>query len=128
MSTLFIQGGIYMWPLLLFAIIIVVLSIKKIVDLFFKKDLNQLQLESGVNSILFWGGMSLLLGFLGHYNGMYLAMQEISRASDISPAIVAMGYGVSLITVMFGLLNLLIAAIVWFVLRWRLKKLMATMD
>ena len=79
MSALFIQGGIYMWPLLLFAIIIVVLSIKKIVDLFFKKDLNQLQLESGINSILFWGGMSLLIGFLGHYHGMYLAMLSISR-------------------------------------------------
>jgi biopolymer transport protein ExbB/TolQ len=128
MSTLFVQGGFYMWPLLVLAIIIVVLSIKKIIDLFFKKNLNQLQLESGVNSILFWGGLSLLLGFLGHYHGMYLAMLEISRASDISPAVVAMGYGVSLITVMFGLLNLLLAAIAWFVLRWRLKKLTAKND
>ena len=128
MSTLFVQGGVYMWPLLLFAIIIVGLSVKKIIDLFFKKDLNQLQLENGINSILFWGGLSLLLGFLGHYHGMYLAMLAISRASDISPAIVAMGYGVSLITVMFGLLNLLFAAIVWFVLRWRLKKLTAKID
>jgi biopolymer transport protein ExbB/TolQ len=128
MFTLFMQGGFYMWPLLLFAIIILVLSIKKIIDLFFKPDLSQVKLESGINSILFWGGMSVLIGFLGHFHGLYLAMQAISRASDISPAIVAMGYGVSLITVLFGLLILLISALIWFVLRWRLKKLTLKID
>ena len=125
MFNLFMRGGVYMWPLLLFAIIIVVLSIKKIIDLFFKKDLNSMKLESGINSILFWGGMSVLLGFLGHFFGLYLAMEAISRASDISPVIVAAGYGVSLITVLFGLLNLLVASLFWFVLRWRLKKMIA---
>ena len=125
MLTLFMQGGFYMWPLLLFAIIIIVLSIKKIIDLFFKSDLSHAELESGINSILFWGGMSVLIGFLGHFHGLYLAMVAISRANDISPAIVAMGYGISLITVLFGLLNLLFSAIIWFVLRWRFNKLIS---
>jgi biopolymer transport protein ExbB/TolQ len=125
MLTLFMQGGMYMWPLLLFAIIILVLSIKKIIDLFFNPDLSQVKLESGINSILFWGGMSVLIGFLGHYHGLYLAMQAISRASDISPAVVAMGYGVSLISVLFGLLILLFSLITWFVLRWRFKQLIS---
>jgi len=125
MFTLFMQGGFYMWPLLLFAIIILVLSIKKIIDLFFNPTLSHVKLESGINSILFWGGMSVLIGFLGHYHGMYLAMQAISRASDISPAIVAMGYGVSLISVLFGLLILLFSSIIWFVFRWRFKQLIS---
>ena len=64
MFTLFMQGGFYMWPLLLFAIIILVLSIKKIIDLFFKPELSHAKLESGINSILFLGGMSVLIGFL----------------------------------------------------------------
>jgi biopolymer transport protein ExbB/TolQ len=123
MFKLFMQGGMYMWPILLCSILIMVLSIKKIIDLFFKKDLNHLQLESGINSILFWGGISVLIGFLGHFHGLFLAMEAISRASDISPAIVAMGYGVSLITVLFGLLNLLISSLIWFVLRWRFKQI-----
>jgi len=125
MFTLFMQGGFYMWPLLLFAIIIIILSVKKIVDLFFKSDLSHAKIESGINSILFWGGMSVLIGFLGHFHGLYLAMEAISRANDISPAIVAMGYGVSLITVLFGLLILLFSALIWFVLRWRFKQLIS---
>ena len=125
MFTLFMRGGFYMWPLLIFAIIILVLSIKKIIDLFFKTDLSHAKLESGINSILFWGGMSVLIGFLGHFHGLYMAMEAISRASDISPAIVAMGYGVSLITVLFGLLILLSSSIIWFVLRWRFKQLVS---
>jgi biopolymer transport protein ExbB/TolQ len=122
------QGGFYMWPLLLFAIIILSLSVKKIIDLFFKKDISHTNLETGINSILFWGGMSVLIGFLGHFHGLFLAMEAISRASDISPAIVAMGYGISLITVLFGLLNLLISALIWFVLRWRFKQLISTSE
>ena len=86
MFTLFAKGGFYMWPLLLFAIIILALSIKKIIDLFFNPNISQGKLESGINSILFWGGLSVLIGFLGHYHGLYLAMQAISRANDISPA------------------------------------------
>ena len=128
MFTLFLQGGFYMWPLLLFAIIILVLSIKKIIDLFFKPEISHLKLESGINSILFWGGMSVLIGYLGHFHGLYLAMQAISRASDISPAIVAMGYGVSLITVLFGLVILLFSSLTWFVLRWRFKQLISKAD
>ena len=128
MFTLFMQGGFYMWPLLLFAIIILVLSIKKIIDLFFKPEISHLKLESGINSILFWGGMSVLIGYLGHFHGLYLAMQAISRASDISPAIVAMGYGVSLITVLFGLVILLFSSLTWFVLRWRFKQLISKAD
>jgi len=125
MFKLFMQGGFYMWPLLLFAIIILVLSLKKIIDLFFKSDFSHAKMESGINSILFWGGMSVLIGFLGHFHGLFLAMEAISRASDISPAIVAAGYGVSLITVLFGLLILLFSSIIWFVLRWRFKQLVS---
>ena len=123
MLSLFIQGGFYMWPLSLFALIILFLSIKKIIDLFIKSDLNAVQLESGINSILFWGGMSLLVGFLGHYHGLYLAMQAISRAADIAPGIVAMGYAVSLISVLYGLIILIISAVIWYVLRWRCRQL-----
>ena len=125
MLTLFMQGGMYMWPLLLFAIIIIIISIKKIIDLFFNPNLSHAKLESGINSILFWGGMSILIGYLGHFHGLYFAMQAISRANDISPAVVAMGYGVSLITVLFGLLILLFSSLIWFVFRWRLKQLIS---
>jgi hypothetical protein len=39
-----------------------------------------------------------------------------------------MGYGVSLITVLFGLLILFFSSIIWFVLRWRFKQLISKSD
>lgn len=128
MFTFFIKGGVYMWPLLLFAIIIIVLAVKKAIDLFVKKDINHFQLEKGINAILFWGGMSALIGFLGHYHGVYIAMWAIARANDISPAIVAAGYGVSLITILFGLIVFFFSALIWFLFRWRYKQLISKSD
>ena len=100
-------GGDYMYLILLFMIIILGLSAKKVIDLFIKHDLSKPQLESGINAIVFWGGISLLIGFFAHFTGLYLAMQDIAQANDISPAIVANGYKLSLLTILFGILTFL---------------------
>ncbi|MBN1996703.1 MotA/TolQ/ExbB proton channel family protein [candidate division KSB1 bacterium] len=123
MLQFFKQGGFYMWPLLVFAVVIIVLFIKKIIDLFFNADSLPHNADSGINAILFWGVMSIFVGVFGHFHGIYLAMQAISHAGDISPAIVSQGYAMSLITVLSGLFIFMIAALMWFVLRWRYKKL-----
>ena len=80
-------------------------------------------MESGIHAILFWGGLNVVVGYFAHYLGMFQAFQAIARASDISPSIVAQGYSVSLLTILFSLLIFLGSAIAWFVLRWRFKKL-----
>ena len=112
-----------MWPLVLFSIIIIALSIKKAIELFSKKETNRIQQESGINAILFWGALSAVFGFLGHYLGVYRAMNAIAHAGDISPGIVAMGYGISLITILSGLLIFIVSALLWFFFRWRLNKI-----
>jgi len=121
-------GGDYMYLILLFALIILGLSIKKAIDLFGKRDLSQLQLESGINAIVFWGGISLLIGFFAHFTGLYLAMQAIAQANDISPAVVAEGYGLSLITILFGMFTFIFSLILWFFFRWRVKKLSSNIE
>ena len=125
MFTFFIEGGDIMWLLLILLIVIVVLFIKKLIMLFNKENFSRHQLESGINAIIFWGGISCVIGFFGHYWGVYMAMQEIKKANDISPAIVAEGYAMSLITILTGLFIFLFAAIIWFAMRWRVKKLTA---
>ena len=122
MIKFFLDGGASKLPLLVLTIIIVILSLKKIVDLFFKKDLKNNQLESGLNAVLFWGGISALLGFFSHYLGLFHAVQGIADAPrNPSPSIVAWGYAVSISKIIWGLLNLFIAAIFWYILRWRLN-------
>ena len=123
MIEFFIKGGYMMWLLLVIAIVILVLTVKKILDLFVNKNLPSDKLENGINAILFWGAISAMLGTFAHFHGMYIAMMLISDANDISPTIVADGYGVSLITILAGLFIFIISAIVWFVFRWRYKKL-----
>lgn len=128
MINLFYNGGFYMWPLLLLALIILGLTIKKATDLFGVKQSNARTLESGLNAIFFWGAMSAVIGFLAHFHGMYEAMMAMSKAPDISPAIVAGGFAVSLITILFGLVIFLIASIAWLVLRWRYKAVVAAIN
>lgn len=116
-------GGPLMWPILIIGIVVLVIAAKKANDLFFKEGLSKIQLERGINAILFWGAFSVVLGLFAHFMGVYLAMQAISQAPAISPAIVAGGYAVSLITILTGLIIFLISAILWVVFRSKYKSL-----
>ena len=125
MITFFQDGGIFMWPLLIIALIIIYLTIRKTIDLFFTENQNRSKMKNGINAILFWGGFSIVLGVFSHFVGIYLAMQAIKAAGDISPGIVANGYSMSLISILSGLFIFMISAIIWLVLQWKYKKMIS---
>jgi biopolymer transport protein ExbB/TolQ len=127
MIRLFVEGGLYMWPLSILAIVIVALSVKKAVDLFARRGLDRESLERGLGAILFWGCVAAVLGFLGQFHGTYLSLRVISQAPVISPALVAEGLAVSLITTLFGLILLALAAVAWFGLSCRYRSLLSRM-
>jgi uncharacterized membrane protein len=54
-------------------------------------------------------------------------MQAIAKATAVSPAIIASGYSVSLITILSGLILFIISAIIWFILRWRYRRLVKSL-
>ena len=112
MFKFFLSGGEVMWFLLLISVIIVFLSFKKGIDLFSGKELSKPKLESGINAIAFWGGLSVILGLFFHFWGVARAMQAISQANDISPAIVAMGYRMALVSIITGLFIFIISRLV----------------
>lgn len=112
-----------MWPLLILALTIIGLSIKKALDLFVNKNLDLSQKEMGLNAILFWGVIAGSLGITAQMLGIYMALTEIIKAADVSPAIIITGYQMSFITTLFGLYIFIIAAILWFLLRWKYKTL-----
>ncbi len=122
MIQFFLEGGMMMWFLLIIAVLILVLSIRKTLQLYGKQDLPKSALETGINAIVFWGAISAIVGFFAHYLGVYYAMLAIYQANDISPAIVAYGYSMSLITILTGLTIFIFSAVIWFVLRWRFKQ------
>jgi biopolymer transport protein ExbB/TolQ len=126
MLHFFRAGGDFMWLLLILAIVVIVLFVKKIIELVSNNAANSIKLDHGINAVLFWGVMSFIIGIFGHFLGIYSAMQAIMKANDISPAIVAGGYAVSLITVLTGLFILMIASILWLILRWKYKSVVAS--
>ncbi|HCR18493.1 MAG TPA: hypothetical protein DIU35_13525 [Candidatus Latescibacteria bacterium] len=123
MGQVFYQGGVFIWPLLLLAVVIVVLSGKRILELSRTTSLGEKRLDGGFNSILFWGCVSLVVGFLGHYLGVYGASGCIVKAESVSPSLMAAGYQVSLSTIIFGMLIFLFSAVIWYFLQWRYQKL-----
>lgn len=120
MFTFFVNGGLFMWPMLVMALIIVFLSVKNFIAIYITK--NSANSSSSVNSILFWAGMCTLLGFFAHYLGIYNAMHSIQAAKDISPVILAGGYQVSLIPILSGITILFFSLILWFIFKSGLKK------
>lgn len=65
-------------------------------------------LEKGCSWITLFIAMAPSLGFLGTVIGMVMSFEQIQMAGDISPAIVAAGMKVALITTIFGLIAALI--------------------
>ena len=121
MLQFFFEGGPFMWVLLIIAITILGLSIKKAIDLFGSKSKDKVRLESGINAIIFWGFISVIIGFFAHYMGLFEAMRAIAQAGDISPAIVSYGYSMALITILTGLVIFFVSSVLWFIFRWRFK-------
>ena len=121
MKTL-LEAGPFIWPLHAIAIYNMILFIKKGVDLFFRSNLSSHELERGINTIVFWGCFAIALGFFAHYSGLYMAIQALSSAPEISTRIVAGGYAVSLVPVIYGLGIFMISMICWLFLRWRYGK------
>jgi biopolymer transport protein ExbB/TolQ len=118
--------GIYRFPMIIIALAIAVLIVRKVIDLYIRKDLPPQKLEAGLHAILFWGAVSAVLGFLGQITGIYNALGAIMRATAISPSVIAQGFAESFTTTIFGIEILLVSAIVWFILYGRYRKLTAS--
>ena len=123
MLSQFTIGGPFMWLLLLFSLAIIYLIIKKGIDIFIKKDLTEEQQNEGVNGILFWGILCVICGFLSHYTGIYLGVNEIRKAADVSPQIILEGFASTLIAIIAGMWIFIISAIIWYVYKAKIRKI-----
>ena len=117
LNQFFMWFGPYKFPMLLLALIVVVLIIVKAVDLLFMRSLSESRKKRWLNSILFWGAIGLVFGMFAQTASLWVALQEIMHAKDLSPPIIIMGFLGSFAPTLFGLLILLVAAIAWWLLR-----------
>ena len=117
------QMGPFGILMIIISVVIAALSIKKAIDLFAGKDRPAADLERGLHAILFWGIIASVLGVLGQLSGIYNALNAISKATEISPRIVYMGFAESFTTTLYGLWTLFLASIIWFALFMKYKRL-----
>lgn len=68
-------------------------------------------------SILFIGSFAFLFGIFFQVMGMIQALKAVEATGDISPALIAGGFKVSLIVPVYGFVLFLVSYITWFINR-----------
>ena len=117
MIQAFRDGGVMMWPMLVVALGIVWTALRTWTRM--HQDAASDDVRRGTLSVLFWGGMAALLGLLGTVVGLVVAAQAIARAPEAPASLIWSGVGVTLITLIFGLVIFLFASLAWFGLNTR---------
>jgi len=86
------------------------------------------KLESGMVWLQLFIALSPSLGFLGTVIGMVTAFDDIAKAGDISPTIVASGMMVALLTTVFGLITAMILQVFYNYLLNKISGLVNNME
>ncbi len=85
-------------------------------------------LEENCSWITLFIAMAPSLGFLGTVIGMVMAFDDIQRAGDISPTVVAGGMKVALITTIFGIIVALVLQVFYNFILARIEALTSNME
>ena len=86
------------------------------------------ELEKGCSWITLFIAMAPSLGFLGTVIGMVMAFDEIERAGDISPTVVAGGMKVALITTIYGIVVALVLQVFYNFILTKIEDITADME
>ena len=86
------------------------------------------RLERGLSWISLFIALAPMLGFLGTVIGMVFAFDQIAAATNISPAIVAGGIKVALLTTVFGLIVAIILQVFYNYLVSRIDSITGQME
>lgn len=86
------------------------------------------RLESNMVWISLFIAIAPSFGFLGTVIGMVQAFDDIEKAGDISPTVVAGGMKVALLTTVFGLITALVLQVCYNYLLSKIEGLVATME
>ena len=121
-ATIWESMGFTRWPLAFSVVVIAALTMFSGFRLFRSDASADLRSKAFVDAILFWGGFAVIWGVLGTLIGITIAAQAIEAAGAVSTTLVWGGIKVAMLTSLFGMLILVIASLIWFVLqlRWRL--------
>ena len=124
MQELFIMGGtLFMGILTILLVIVLAISVYLAMMISSGKASGKKNFVHQLTYIKAVGLFTMIAGILGQLIGLTAAFQAIEGAMDISPAIIAGGLKVSMITTLYGILINLLSILIWFMLDlWYHKK------
>lgn len=124
MKDWFIMGGsLFMSILTILLVIIVAVSVYYAVMIAGGKSRDRENFAHQLKYVRSIGLFTLITGILGQLIGLFMAFTAIEAAQDISPAILAGGLKVSMITTLTGMVIYLLSILIWFLLDlWHQKK------
>ena len=119
------ESGPYIWPQFLLAWVVVFLAIAATILLMLRRGRGAARLSTLIDSILFWGCLTAIIGFLGQWSGLHRVSKVVIEHGAVNPPMVILGLGESLGTTVFGMFTLVGAAFIWYALRavqtWRIS-------
>ncbi|WP_066627652.1 MotA/TolQ/ExbB proton channel family protein [Labilibacter marinus] len=118
LTRLFYEGGpAFMALVYLLWLTVIVLAVRFVI--LYRSNKNPQKLKKTNESILFFGSLAFLIGISGQMVGLIAAFDIIqSKGSEsINPNYLAGGLKVSFIVPFFGMVLLILSAILWFVFR-----------
>jgi biopolymer transport protein ExbB/TolQ len=117
MKELFYMGGtLFMSILTVLLIIMVAVSVYFGINIASGKAEAKKNFRHQLTYVKAIGLFTMITGILGQLIGLMMAFSAIEGAMDISPAIIAGGLKVSMITTLYGILINLISILIWFLL------------
>ena len=124
MKEWFILGGsLFMSSLTILLVIILAVSVSFAIAIASGKASDRPNFKHQLKYVKSLGLFTMITGILGQLIGLFSAFTFIEVAADISPAILAGGLKVSLITTLTGIVIYLISIAIWFLLDlWYHKK------
>ena len=117
MAKLFYMGGpLFMGILTILLLILLVLTVVFVLYIVSGKAAGMASFRHRLTYLKSVGLFTMITGILGQLIGLMMAFSAIEKASDISPAIVAGGLKISMITTLYGISVYMLSIIIWFLL------------
>jgi hypothetical protein len=116
MMDAFLSGGVMMWPILAVGVGVAWLAGRTALGIR-GGHAGRGAVARGLQALLFWGGMSVVLGILGMATGLVIMAQAVRAAGAVHAPLIWGGLSVALVPLVFSLVVFLFAATAWFVLR-----------
>jgi len=117
MKDLFNMGGpLFMGILTTLLVIMLATAVYFFLRITSGKATDQANFSHKLTYVKSVGLFTMITGILGQLIGLLEAFKAIERVGDISPAMLAGGLKISMITTLYGILIYLVSILIWFLL------------